>query len=63
LLGKTREQIGAYFVDLYPANGRVYYTITSIGSSELLSVGDGRTHEQALIQAAEVIREFGVKPD
>ena len=55
----TRESIGDYLVDMYPANGRVYYTVTLKGSAELLSIGDGPTYEEALIQADWTIRQFG----
>lgn len=56
---KTREIIGDYAVDMYPANGRVYYTVTENGTAELLAIGDESTHELALIQAHWTIREFG----
>jgi hypothetical protein len=51
--------VGDYAVDLYPANGRFYYTVTRQGSADLLSVGDQLTEAAAMAQAEWVIREFG----
>jgi hypothetical protein len=58
-LMKTRHILGDYAVDLYPANGRVYYTVIRQGSADLLSIGDQPTEEEALQQAEWTIREFG----
>jgi hypothetical protein len=54
-----RELVGEYIVDMYPANGRVYYTVTRKGTAELLAIGDEATREEALEQAKLAIREFG----
>jgi hypothetical protein len=55
---KTRQVVGEYAVDLYPANGRVYYTVTRSGSADLLSIGDQPTMELALKQAEWIINEW-----
>jgi hypothetical protein len=56
---KKRHTVGDYAVDLYPANGRFYYTVTRLGSNDLLSVGDQLTEAAAIAQAEWVIKEFG----
>jgi hypothetical protein len=51
--------VGDYAVDLYPANGRIYYTVVRLGSADLLSVGDQLTEAAAIAQAEWVIKAFG----
>jgi hypothetical protein len=57
---KQRQIVGEYIVDLYPANGRVYYTVTRKGTADLLSVGEEATMKDALKEAKWTIRKFGI---